>query len=152
MWLQQQHSEEFLVVLLQLHIIDEATSTVPKSGQKVDYNPWGMKVLFLQWANMKHLSMEPNEVGCSHTSHDFLWLSKVHTNNYLYWHLSGVWNLSSQTTQLAQTNLVAKHSSMGEGSWHGLVQSPIWQVVTLPWCWMLLSQMTGLIVFCSNNG
>ena len=33
----QQRSEEILVVLLQSHVIDQVTQTVPKSGQKADY-------------------------------------------------------------------------------------------------------------------
>ena len=33
----QQHSEEILIVLLRLHVIDQVTQTVPKSGQKADY-------------------------------------------------------------------------------------------------------------------
>ena len=57
------------------------------------YDPWGTKVSFLWWADMKCLSVEPNAVTCSHTSCDKLYSSKGHISKWLYWHFSRVWNL-----------------------------------------------------------
>ncbi|EPS93021.1 hypothetical protein FOMPIDRAFT_1136952, partial [Fomitopsis schrenkii] len=46
--------------------------------------------IILMRSKMKCLSVEPNVVGCSHTSRDLFVLSKGEISSRLYWHFNGV--------------------------------------------------------------
>ena len=85
---------------------------------------------------MKHLSVEPNVVGCSHTSRAFFVLSKGGISSSLYWHFSGV----------AKFRLVLEWAMTG--STIPEVFIIICQFITLSICYLSPMSDDLLVVFC----